>query len=593
MRLLNVRTYRLKEYFDSDIPDYAILSHTWGKNEVTLQDIQVFARSGYQGQVTDKEGFCKIKYACQQAARDNLEYVWIDTCCIDKSSSVELSEAVNSMYQWYLRSSKCYVYLADVPADHPEVVPDEKVRKVSVGGRSTISVKGRSSGNSDTVMDGPFSRCRWFTRGWTLPELIAPSDLAFYGSGWNFLGTKRSLSTLIYVITGIDQRVLQDITENKESLRSICVAQKMSWAATRRTSRMEDAAYCLLGLFSVHMPILYGEGNAAFIRLQEEIIRTSDDQTLFAWNYCDIESERQYTVLAPSPSCFLKNAVQWSCPRSTGPYSMTNRGLHISLPVIDQAGHGKACLALLDCHYENDVTGILALPLAPRPDRTYDLANDTSRGRVVRVDLGMEAIATARDLYIRLQPSVPEPRPGLTCRFNLDRGDTAALSFSIEDFYPSRVWDTESCTLRLTGKDSSSFETWAAVKLRNPSGKPVGVVFHLSPRRLDSTPFDVQNWIYLQSMEHDASLAQIVDQVIRGCSSGSAYEYGGHGSYTFTFSRRYTIVATNTLVDGPIPEAYVDVAVMDRQAICSLRRFFDSKPKPANSSKERVKGNYV
>ncbi|PYI04548.1 HET-domain-containing protein [Aspergillus sclerotiicarbonarius CBS 121057] len=593
MRLLNVRTYRLKEYFDSEIPDYAILSHTWGKNEVTFHDIQAFAKSGYQGQVTDKEGFRKVKYACQQAARDNLEYVWIDTCCIDNSSSVELSEAINSMYQWYLRSSKCYVYLTDVPRDHPEVVPDEKVRKVSVGGRSTISVKERSSGDSESVMEGPFARCRWFTRGWTLQELIAPSDLTFYGSGWNFLGTKRSLSSLIYVITGIDQRVLQDPTDTKESLQSICIAQKMSWAATRRTSRMEDAAYCLLGLFDVHIPILYGEGGAAFIRLQEEIIRTSDDQTLFAWNYCDIERERQYTILAPSSSCFLKNAVQWSRPRSTGPYAMTNRGLHISLPVIHQPGHRKACLALLDCHYENDVTGVLAIPLAPRSDGTYDLDHDSSRGRVVRVDLGMETIATVRDLYIRTQSSVPDPLPGLTCRFNLDRGDSAAPPFSIKEFYPSRVWDKESCTLRLTCQDSSSFETWAAVKLGDPSGRAIGVVFHLAPRRLEGTSFDVHSWVYMQTMESDTNLAQIVDQVIRGCSSGSAYEYGGHGSYTLGFSRRYNVIATNTYLNGPGLEVCVNVTVMDRHARCGIRRFFDGKPKPVKSSEEPVKGKHA
>ncbi|PWY94234.1 HET-domain-containing protein [Aspergillus sclerotioniger CBS 115572] len=589
MRLLNVRTYRLKEYFDSEIPDYAILSHTWGRDEVTFQDIQAFARSGYQNQVPDKEGFRKIRYACQQAARDNLEYVWVDTCCIDRSSSVELLEAINSMYQWYLRSSKCYVYLTDVPRDHPEVLPDEKVRKVSLGGRSIVSVKGRSPSHPEAVMDSPFARCRWFTRGWTLQELIAPNDLTFYGSGWNFLGTKASLVSLIFVITGIDQQVLQDSTDTKESLRSICISQKMSWAATRRTSRIEDAAYCLLGLFDVHMPVLYGEGRAAFIRLQEEIMRTSDDQTLFAWTYCDIERERPYTILAPSSSCFLKNVVQWSRPRSTGPYVMTNRGLHIPLPVIQQPGHRKACFALLDCHYEDDVTGILALPLAPRSDGTYELDHDSSRGRLVRVDLGMETSARPRDLYIRLQPSVPDPRTGLTCRFNLDGGESAAPPFSVKEFYPSRVWDPETRTLRLTSKDSSSFETWAAVKFEDPSGKAIGVVFHVSPRQLESASFDVHSWVYMQRMEKDASLAPIVDQVIRGCSSGSAYEYGGHESYTLAFSRRYNMVATNTYLNGPDPEIHVNVTVMDRHAKCSMRRFFDAKPKPTKTLEGPVK----
>ncbi|OOF93157.1 hypothetical protein ASPCADRAFT_209761 [Aspergillus carbonarius ITEM 5010] len=442
-------------------------------------------------------------------------------------------------------------------------------------------------------MDGPFARSRWFTRGWTLQELIAPNDLTFYGSGWNFLGTKRSLASLIFVITGIHEQVLQDSTYTKESLRSICVAQKMSWAAMRRTSRIEDAAYCLLGLFDVHMPVLYGEGGAAFIRLQEEIIKTSDDQTLFAWNYCDIQRERQYAILAPSASCFLKNVVQWPHPRSTGPYAMTNRGLHIPLPVIQHSGHRKGCLALLDCHYENDVTGILALPLAPRPDGTYDLDHDSSHGRVVRVDLGIETSARACDLYIRLQPSNPDPRPGLTCRFNLDGGDSAAPPFCAKEFYPSRVWDSENFTLQLTSKDSSSFETWAAVKLEDPSGRAIGVVFHISPRKLESTSFDVHSWIYMQKVEKDASLAQIVDQVVRGCSSGSAYEYGCHGSYTLAFNRRYNMVATNTYLNGPDTEISVNVTMMNRHARCSMRRFFDAKPKPTKTSEGPVKEKSV
>ncbi|KAI3002797.1 hypothetical protein CBS147346_5709 [Aspergillus niger] len=473
----------LEEYLDSEIPEYAILSHTWGKDEISFQDLQALSTgSRYWDRVVGREGFLKIKYVCQQAIRDGLDYAWVDTCCINKSSSAEISEAINSMFQWYKRSRKCYVYLSDIPSGYGEVPLDEQA------GSSVEPARRRRPSKYDGTINGPFARCRWFTRGWTLQELIAPKDLTFYGSGWNVLGTKASMTALISTITGIDQRVLRDSTDTKESLRSVCVAQKMSWAARRQTSKIEDEAYCLLGLFDVHMPILYGEGKASFVRLQEEIIKSSDDHTIFAWNYCDIEQESRYTVLAPSSTCFLKNVVQWTCPRNSGPYTMTNRGLHIQLPVIYRSGSKDSCLALLDCHYEDDVTGALALPLTPRSDNTFDIDYDISRGRVVRVDLGLETRATTRDLYIRSQPNVPDRGPQLTCQVNIDQDESRAATLSITEYYPSRIWDAENHRLRLSSNDSTSLETWAAVRLHDSSGRAIGVVFHISPhRRPEST----------------------------------------------------------------------------------------------------------
>ncbi|PKY00018.1 HET-domain-containing protein [Aspergillus campestris IBT 28561] len=232
MRLLNVYTLKLEEFLISATPEYAILSHTWGDDEVR---------------------FRKIAYSCTQAAKDALGYVWIDTCCIDKTNSTELSEAINSMYKFYSGATKCYVYLAD----------DQEPTRDFLG--------------------GAFANSRWWTRGWTLQELIAPKEVIFYGSTWRFLTTKHEMASVISAITGIDRPILEGARDTGLELDDVCVARKLSWAAKRQTSKIEDQAYCLLGLFKVNMSLLYGEGAAAFTRFQAELMKQSNDTSLFAW----------------------------------------------------------------------------------------------------------------------------------------------------------------------------------------------------------------------------------------------------------------------------------------------------------------------
>ena len=186
--------------------------------------------------VQKKAGYEKIRHASMQAISDGYQYVWIDTCCIDKSSSAELSEAINSMFTWYQQASVCYAYVDDVQLHD-------------------------------------FDKSRWFTRGWTLQELLAPSNVIFFVAGWTRLGTKFSLAAQITKITGIDSEILHD----QRLLRKRSVAQLMSWASRKETTRPEDTAYCLLGIFGVNMPLLYGEGENAFIRLQEELVKFADD----------------------------------------------------------------------------------------------------------------------------------------------------------------------------------------------------------------------------------------------------------------------------------------------------------------------------
>lgn len=266
MRLLNTTTLKLSD-FDDSIPPYAILSHTWGPEEVLFADIQ-------GGSGANKFGFKKLEGCCKKAAADRFEWVWIDTCCIDKSSSAELSEAINSMYQWYKDSVICYVYLQDIFISKGAAKPQPLPHYL-------------------------FSTSRWFTRGWTLQELIAPRILEFYDAEWREIGTKASLSKQISKITGIPIPVLRG-----EDVSTCTVAHRMSWASGRQTTREEAIAYCLLGLFGVNMPMLYGEGRKSFQRLQGEILKQNEDYTLFAWSLHDDCSAASTGLLASCPADF-------------------------------------------------------------------------------------------------------------------------------------------------------------------------------------------------------------------------------------------------------------------------------------------------
>ena len=227
-----------------DIPHYAIRSHTWGPDteEVSFNDMM-------DGTNMNKSGYEKIRFCGEQARRDGLQYFWIDTCCIDKSSSAELQEAINSMFQWYRNAAKCYVYLADV--SRPALDVDDTP--------------------SQLAWDSSFRRSRWFTRGWTLQELIAPALVEFFSKEGERLGNKRSLERNIHALTGIPVKALQG-----SPLSDFSVLERMLWAKTRDTSRKEDKAYSLLGIFDVYMALIYGEGEEnAFKRLQGAIDRAS------------------------------------------------------------------------------------------------------------------------------------------------------------------------------------------------------------------------------------------------------------------------------------------------------------------------------
>jgi hypothetical protein len=230
-------TFSLTRFGPDDIPPYAILSHTWEADdqELTFQEITT-------GTGRSKAGYRKIQFCGDQAKKDSLAYFWVDSCCIDKTSSSELTESINSMFRWYQNAVKCYVYLSDVSAS------------------TAVSL-----GSSRLPDHSPFRNSRWFTRGWTLQELLAPISVEFFSNEMVFLGDKSSLEGYISDITGISIRALQ-----RTPLSYFSLDERMSWANDRKTKIEEDQAYCLLGIFEVHMPLIYGEGREnAFRRLRE------------------------------------------------------------------------------------------------------------------------------------------------------------------------------------------------------------------------------------------------------------------------------------------------------------------------------------
>ncbi|KAI1311092.1 heterokaryon incompatibility protein-domain-containing protein [Xylaria venustula] len=432
MRLINTTTLELEDCLET-IPKYAILSHTWGDEEVTLHDWmrpgtrdhllsllsaleneEVSARLGDQPSLAHSDegeirpeyqhwytlvgpdqrlngfGYWKILKTCLEARKDGLNYLWVDTNCIDKTSSADLSEAINSMYTWYRSSSICYAYLSDV-----------RITDTIYHARSpdTAHVEMELKNND---LDS-FRQSRWFRRGWTLQELLAPKTVRFYSRDWTPIGTKKEMATLLAKITRVDAKYLL----YAQDIRSASIAQRMAAVADRTTTRPEDIAYCLLGLFNVNMPLLYGEGAMAFVRLQEEIMKVSDDHSLFYWTWISeltgrfkgeaVASRRDHftldhkpnfpvnrvksllhnrmrrdgsrpTLLAPDPACFFDaSSVPTLRPlEGSGIFTLTNAGLSVTLPILRYPDK-RLFFAVIDevKNPKNDTISTILIPLTP------------------------------------------------------------------------------------------------------------------------------------------------------------------------------------------------------------------------------------
>ena len=225
----------LKDFKKDEIPPYAVLSHTWGSEEVSYKEL--VGKSG-----REKAGIQKILFCKEQAARDGLQYFWVDTCCIDKRNPSEVSKAINTMFRWYRDATKCYVHLSDVSASKDSMI----------------------NSLSSPVWEPEFRKSRWFTRGWTLQELLAPTSVEFFSVQGQRLGDKKSLEQQIHEITGIPVAALHN-----HPLDEFSILERMTWASKRQTTEEEDEAYCLLGMFGVTMPLVYGEGRVKALRRLE------------------------------------------------------------------------------------------------------------------------------------------------------------------------------------------------------------------------------------------------------------------------------------------------------------------------------------
>ena len=304
MRFLNTRTLAFEEVPDSKLKDnqYAILSHRWGadEDEVSFEDIRL------SKDFSNKKGFGKVKGFCKEASSANCRYGWIDTCCINKENLTELSEAINSMYKWYQGSKICIAYLEDVPQKQL----------------------------TDSV---------WFDRGWTLQELISPKAVTFFDNRWETIGTKIELVRDLSRKTRIPEGILSDAT----NLSTCSIAQRMSWAANRVTRREEDRAYSLMGLFDVNMPMIYGEREGAFLRLQQHIIQKTRDESIFAWATEFPGNTRTYSGLfAQSPLAYAScsNIVQ-----TQGSHGFSERNGELSMRLRLLPHIPETYCAILNC----------------------------------------------------------------------------------------------------------------------------------------------------------------------------------------------------------------------------------------------------
>ncbi|KAJ4332716.1 hypothetical protein N0V95_009589 [Ascochyta clinopodiicola] len=336
MRLINSKTLELEEFDYPETPPYAILSHTWGDGELTCHDICSSER--VQGK---ENGYMKLDNTARLAVEDGLQYFWIDTCCIDKANYSELSEAINSMYNWYREARVCYAYLVDVVPGEDMFQPNSR-----------------------------FRRSRWFTRGWTLQELIAPREVMFFNGHWKKIGCRKDLPRTISDVTQIPEAYLLGMDIHKAS-----VAQRISWVSQRQITKPEDIVYCLMGLFGIHMPLLYGEREeAAFKRLQMEILKESDDTSIFAWTTStsgidpELAIDQTYALLAQSPRLFQHShdIVRAKLPVLPGyldgirtPIVFDNKGLHISLPLRNVKGEPTP--AILGCTRAGKLNQLLAI----------------------------------------------------------------------------------------------------------------------------------------------------------------------------------------------------------------------------------------
>jgi hypothetical protein len=337
----------ITSFDDNELPPYAILSHTWGadEEEVTFADLAISDGKA-------KRGYKKIRFCGEQARCDGLQYFWVDTCCIDKTDKAELSSAIRSMFRWYQNATKCYAYLSDV-----------STRKRKASGMLT-----------EFTWEPSFRSSRWFTRGWTLQELLAPSIVEFFSQEWERLGDKISLKSLIHKITSVPQQVLDGAP-----LSQFSIEERLRWKGDRETKRDEDAWYSLSGIFGVEIAPAYSEGAAsAFRRLMDEIHK--QERCIQDMHITDPRDDKKR--IEETKGGLLADSYRWVLDNTT--FQQWRKELHNRLLwVKGNPGKGKTmllCGIIDELHSSMPRSGLLSHFFCQATDSRINSATAVLRG---------------------------------------------------------------------------------------------------------------------------------------------------------------------------------------------------------------------
>ena len=469
------RRIKVVDFHDDETTEYAISSHRWiDDTETNYEEIVGLANmeSVERDAIRERVGYKKILDTCRQAQKDGYEWVWVDTCCIDKRSSAELSEALNSMYRWYRNAKTCYAYLHDVDGSSFPTEKDDKRYPKSNGWPE------------------------WFSRGWTLQEMIAPSDVRFFNKNWQHIGNKKTLLWTLTGITGVPPGIL---TGGLDANRP-CVAQIMSWASNRMTTRVEDRAYSLMGLLDVNMPMLYGEGKKAFHRLQLEIIRSSNDQSIFAWGHTS--NVRIGSILADDPSFFgdcsdimlldrdkfiLQSKGYFPGVGSMdadqfGVFPVTNRGIQISMLLCPYRETKTVFRAYLPCRKEA-YGPLVAIILVLWNSNYYRYPN------VQEADL--DDSPEFRQVYLRYQET-----PNYTVTFDIDDTGLTENGFTCSNEGPD---EHSGKNFMLTNANPFHLRTYSEERGNSLIKVAFGQCFGLDWVHVNNFPLDTFPSIYFEA----------------------------------------------------------------------------------------------
>ncbi|KFA66722.1 hypothetical protein S40285_09574 [Stachybotrys chlorohalonatus IBT 40285] len=533
MYLLNTSLLKLVEFTEADTPEYAILSHTWGEEEVSFQDIQYVSQvwctllSQTASAIKSKSGYTKIKRSAELARSEGHEFIWVDTCCIDNRSSAELSEAINSMYRWYSRAVVCYVYLDDV----------------------RFQPHGFNNGEFYTLCQPS----RWFTRGWTLQELIAPKNVVFYTADWKRMGNKnhRPVRRALATITEINELVLEGVV----SPLSMSVAARMKWASRRQTTRAEDIAYSLMGIFGVNMPLLYGEGTKAFVRLQEEILKGSNDHTIFAWKMPKAEGldTPLSGLLADSPAAFADIEDYRPLPpitsRGSMTWTITNHGLRIPLflRAVVQDNESKAddeFDAILECASRRGNDWFESPSIRVRRLYGDQFARvDPQTVRTIQTpsyEDGSQA-SSYKVIFIKQKPVYTVPNFMVSYENIHWRKTSRPTSVYLESVWPERYWDSRAATLQSIPPDNGCI-----VGLFRFSCSPLVVDYAIGLQRNQGGSWGCWS---LQRRSHNDTVQEavasanefLIHEAYQMRGEASLYQ---HGSGTFEWKRNTNALST-------------------------------------------------